>query len=569
MTRLRIYSSIVLCSLLLFACGRQTPGASTPAGGITVRTLPAKATQASHTSIVPTASRATEPPTALESTYAPTPTQITTTEPGQDLSDPTLTLTQPVFLPSATQLTPRTTRTRAPNSTAAASATGAAQTATATRTLTPTISPTPARIPLGLPGIWQQEFTGWWLQFNLDGSFRVADTLQNLSIDPNDSGTYQIDVVQVNLVSRSSSLECSRQTGSYTFTIDNQGLVQYTVQQDACPSRQAWLVQYPWRLFSENPSALSIAGAPLETHFLRIKLGGIGTTAFDITGMAWYNDVLILLPRDPRLIGGGDGALYAIPKQDIKNYLGGISQVVAPVTLPLFANGVVQAVPGFTGYEAITFIGDQAFVLAHGQDGGFVRTFLLSGNLNPEQGTLTLQANSLVEIASQGVSNQFGSRTLLFQGNAALAALCEANGSQLNPSPQVARFATSLTPLGNLAFPNLEYRLNDGTGLDDQGYFWVINRYRPGEGDVRPASDPLIVQYGQGATHQSLPWVERLVEFQYVNGVFELAARAPIQLELAARGPRDWQALTRLDGLGFLIAGSYDGQILLGFIANP
>ncbi len=84
------------------------------------------------------------------------------------------------------------------------------------------------------------------------------------------------------------------------------------------------------------------------------------------------------------------------------------------------------------------------------------------------------------------------------------------------------------------------------------------------------ADDPLSRQYGQGASHAESEVVERLVEFQVVDGKIVRTKTAPIQLVLAADGEaRNWEGIVRLDGVGFLLVTDQYPETILGFVAYP
>ena len=107
--------------------------------------------------------------------------------------------------------------------------------------------------------------------------------------------------------------------------------------------------------------------------------------------------------------------------------------------------------------------------------------------------------------------------------------------------------------------------------MDDSGRFWAINYLYPGDVDkLQPDDDALIRQYGQGPSHAQSEIVERLVEFQIVDGKISRTQTPPIQLELAASGEaRNWEGIARLDGLGFLIVTDQHPETILGFVPFP
>jgi len=66
-----------------------------------------------------------------------------------------------------------------------------------------------------------------------------------------------------------------------------------------------------------------------------------------------------------------------------------------------------------------------------------------------------------------------------------------------------------------------------------------------------------------------LTWVERLVLLSYSPSGISLVDEPPFQLELWVNAGRNWQAITRLDESGLLVATSQTPETLLGFIPFP
>ena len=102
-----------------------------------------------------------------------------------------------------------------------------------------------------------------------------------------------------------------------------------------------------------------------------------------------------------------------------------------------------------------------------------------------------------------------------------LVAIYEANGAGVNPQPYAYQVDQALTTTTTIPFPTIEYRITDATPLDENGVFWAINYFFPGDTKLEAAVDPLDETYGQGATHSTMPGVERLVAAAH-----ERAARA-------------------------------------------
>jgi hypothetical protein len=294
----------------------------------------------------------------------------------------------------------------------------------------------------------------------------------------------------------------------------------------------------------------------------------------EVSGLAWYGDYLILLPQYPNFsIEEGDGAVFALPKADLLAYLDGTrAGPLEPIPIPFIAPGLAAQIDGFEGYEAITFLGDQAFLTIEARTAAGMRGYLVSGRIAPDLSTLILNTATLAEIASQPEVGNKSDEALLVAGDR-LVTIYEVNGAAINTSPVAHLFDTQLTPAGTIPFPNVEYRITDATALDGEGHFWAINYFFPGDTKLRPAGDPLAERYGQGPTHAQSETVERLLEFQYSESGIGLADTPPIQLKLpdsiiGGLG-RNWEGLVRLDDRGFLLVTDLFPETILAFVPAP
>jgi hypothetical protein len=239
------------------------------------------------------------------------------------------------------------------------------------------------------------------------------------------------------------------------------------------------------------------------------------------------------------------------------------------------APGLADQIVGFEGYEAITFLGDQAFLTIEAREAigpRGMRGYLVSGLIAPDLSSLVLNTATVVEIASQPKVGNKSDEALLVAGDR-LVTIYEVNGATINTSPLAHLFDTQLAPSGTIPFPNVEYRITDATGLDQEGRFWAINYFFPGDTELATDSDPLAARYGQGPTHAQSETVERLVEFEYSVSGIGLVDRPPIQLELpdsilGGLG-RNWEGLARLDDRGFLLVTDLFPETILAFVPTP
>ncbi len=288
-----------------------------------------------------------------------------------------------------------------------------------------------------------------------------------------------------------------------------------------------------------------------------------------VSGLAWYGDHLIILPQYPDFdTSEDDGVLFALPKADILAFLdGATSEPLEAIEIPFIAPDLDKQIDGFEGYEAIAFVGDRAFLTIEAETDHPIG-YLVAGTITSDLSELVVDTSNLVEIQPQSASSNKSEETLLVAGDTVLT-IYEVNGTALNALPAAHVFDTSLTALGVIAFPNIEYRITDATALNGDNRFWAINYFYTGGDDLLPKTDPLADTYGQGPTHARYNAVERLVEFQYTESGITLVDGPPIQLELLEKDERNWEGLARLDERGFLLMTDKFPDTILGFVAAP
>ncbi len=314
-----------------------------------------------------------------------------------------------------------------------------------------------------------------------------------------------------------------------------------------------------------------LSDSPIEQPVLTIPLQGpVSERKSEISGMAWYGDYLVLLPQYPdRFSSNADGVVFSLSRADIIHYLDGVhSGPLHPTEISLAAPGLRDLIEGFEGFEAIAFHGDKAFLTIESKPGPMLG-YIIAGRIAPDLGELSLDTSSLSEIPPQAPLENMSDETLFVIGQQ-LVTFYEANGLNVNPSPVAHLFDFSLQPLGTLPIPNIEYRITDASETDEQGRFWVINYFYPGDQKLQPAPDLLVAQFGEGPTHARFNTVERLLEFQVGENEITLTETPPVQLQLIDDDhARNWEAIARLGERGFLLATDLHPETILGFISYP
>ncbi len=298
--------------------------------------------------------------------------------------------------------------------------------------------------------------------------------------------------------------------------------------------------------------------------------GPIADPLAEISGMAWYADDLLLLPQYPDRFGDdGNGYIFGLNKKDILSYIqGATGNPLTPYLIPLITNNLEAMLNGFEGFEAIAIEGDQIYLTVETKPAGMMG-YLVSGKISPDLSHIILDTSRLISITPQTELTNYSDEALLVFGNR-LFSIYEVNGAALNPTPLAHQFDLSLQVLDPLAFPNIEYRITDATSVNEFGRFWGINYFFPGESALKPDADPLERQYGEGPSHSRFETVERLVEFQFSYAGIILSDTPPIQLELIDDNhSRNWEAIARLEGFGFLLSTDKFPETILGYIPYP
>jgi hypothetical protein len=310
---------------------------------------------------------------------------------------------------------------------------------------------------------------------------------------------------------------------------------------------------------------------PAETAVTTIPLAGdISRRSAEISGLAWYGDWLILLPQYPTFsTSKGDGLIYALTRADILAYLDGQKDSpLEPIEIPFIAPGLRQDIPGFEGFEAITFDGDHAYLTIEASPITGMTGHLVAAEIAPDLSTLIIDTEQITAVKSASRLRNMSDEAILLSRDKVLT-IHEANGIGVNNEPQVQLFGLDLLPAGTLPFPPVEYRITDATTLDQDGRFWAINYFYPGEPELRSTHDPLATTYGQGSTHTQQDGVERLLEFQLSENGISLVDHPPIQLNLLPDDLRNWEGIARLEDRGFLIVTDKFPQTILGFVPYP
>ena len=288
----------------------------------------------------------------------------------------------------------------------------------------------------------------------------------------------------------------------------------------------------------------------------------------EISGMAWYGEEwLILLPQFPGFFTQDDdhGHIFALRKQDILDVLDAKRlSPIAPRVIAFVAPGLAQSLPGFEGYEAIDFVGQDAYLTIETKSGQSAKGYLVHARMADDMSSLTIDTSEPTVIEPQASIRNMSDESLLIAGQS-IVTLYEVNGEEINANPTAHHFGLDLQAQTPIPFTPIDYRITDVTSLDSQNRFWAINYFFPGDTFLANDNDPLVQKYGLGATHRSYNHVERLVEFQYSEQGITRVDQPPLYLQLSSI-QHNWEGLVRLDQRGFLLATDKFPGTILSFV---
>lgn len=333
-----------------------------------------------------------------------------------------------------------------------------------------------------------------------------------------------------------------------------------------------------------------------ETAVQFIDLTGTGTDPdAEVSSLVWYNDTLLLITENPFIYAedGDVGAFFALEKEDILDYLASDgAEALEPYRVPLLGEDILDAVGGFAvafdGFEAAAittqlglFVDDRIYLTIEADtvsaSDPSMRSYVVSGAIAPDLSSITLDLNNFVEIPVQSDFNNMSYESL-FVMDGQLMAIYEANIESVVEDNVAYAINLSTGELSEVPMPALPYRITDTTSVDENGVFYAINYFFPGEGFLGTDEDAFFAEfgrgetqtiYGQGINGDNPEWgfVERILAFQVSDSGIELTGDAPINIQMTDdSNGRNWEGIVRLDDMGFLIVVDKYPSTLLGFV---
>ena len=303
-------------------------------------------------------------------------------------------------------------------------------------------------------------------------------------------------------------------------------------------------------------------GISKEVKIRQISLSGLITNPKqEISGMDWYKDNLFLLPEN---LGG---FLFMIPKNQIQDALrSNNSEPILPRQIKFTTPDYSSVIDGFDGLEAIAFQGKKVLISIEAESNDTMVGYVAWGQIDPETFAVKIPKENLKKIETPIQISNMTYESIIVHNNRAVL-IYEANGLNLQETVQQPVVSLLHFSAKKMKSPNIEYRITDATRIDQNGRFWAINYFWPGDKKrLKPAADPIAETSGKGKTHQSSDVVERLIEFEIKDEIINFSDHEPIQLELDKDAPRNWEGIVRIDDIGFLIATDKHPEMILGFV---
>lgn len=306
----------------------------------------------------------------------------------------------------------------------------------------------------------------------------------------------------------------------------------------------------------------------VKLTYIELK-GDIANKKAEISGLAWKEDNLVLLPQFPNEFSDTDnGIIWEIPEQQIGKYLSGETKTpITPEEIIIDFNGLMDLVNSTGGgFESIVFVDSLVFLTIEAVELLDTKGYLVSGIYDKNINTITLTKNSVKELKSQSNEYNYADETILYVDGRILT-FHEANGTNINPNPVAYSYDINKKVFSSIGLENIEYRITDATEVDTMNNFWVINYLYPGEiNKLKLSEDIYQTKFGIGKTHLNSERVERLIELNYSEYGISKTETPPIYLELDNDESRNWEGIVRYKEKGFIIVTDYYPETVLAFV---
>ncbi len=340
-----------------------------------------------------------------------------------------------------------------------------------------------------------------------------------------------------------------------------------------CTERTILLVVAGALLVAAPVCAGGAKDIPTVQPLLLPLAGPLADPLAEISGMTWLGDTLVIMPQFPdQFADEGLMGFFAISKQEILDALDHKGREPFQPHLVLCSGpGLLGIVRGFDGLEAICCIGQRFYMTVEANDDTVMAGYLVSGEFDLIDGVVIMDMTRMNSIPMGLNIPNIAEETIILDGERVIT-ISEANGLNVNPSPQAKVFNADAEFTGLMSMPQIEYRVTDATALDSDRRFWVINYYYPPEREkLDPAPDPELARFGDPASFDADRCIERLLELEMTaDNRIVRTDTPPLNLELLPNGQcRNWEAIVRLDDRGFLLMTDKYPGTLMAFVPYP
>ena len=188
---------------------------------------------------------------------------------------------------------------------------------------------------------------------------------------------------------------------------------------------------------------------------IEILLTGEATErSLEMSGLAWYNDYLILMPQ---YVNESKPRFYYLKKSTINDWLNGNKEKpLNPSKIDIIMPDYFNSIKGYQGFEAICFIGNKAYLIIETKNNNLMKSFIVKGSMDIKNKTLIIDPEKKVEILLPVNIKNMGYESIL-KYKYRLMVLFEANGINVNSDPKASFYNSSLKQKGHISFPNIEY----------------------------------------------------------------------------------------------------------------
>ena len=296
----------------------------------------------------------------------------------------------------------------------------------------------------------------------------------------------------------------------------------------------------------------------------------ISSPKLEFSGLAWYQGDLVILPQYPNgILGTEEGLIYAISDEEVSRIIIDSNTEAEFYEINFDDGGLRRSLKGFEGFESIDFIGNSVYLTIETHGGSPMKSYLVKGKLEVKDQkieSISLFADKIVELPVQN-NNRNASYEAITNDGEYLYALFEQYGYEQNLNPYVIKLNQDLNIISELPIDQVNYRLTDATTIDQDGYFWAINYFYPGDELLKVTSDPISMRYTLPESHQKSKNVERLLKFEMRDAQIFLVDEPPVYLSLLeSKEARNWEGLAEIPGIGFFIITDSFPDSILGFI---